>query len=64
MYCLILVVISGKEENSRRKQEKYASRGQTRTLVTKKKGILIQNLYRVDIFKVIANGIYQNITHV
>jgi hypothetical protein len=37
MYNLVLVVISGKEGNPRRKQEKDASQSQIRTLITKKR---------------------------
>jgi hypothetical protein len=37
MYWLVLVVISGKEGNPRRKQERNISRGQIRTLITKKR---------------------------
>jgi hypothetical protein len=41
MYCLVLIIISDKEWNSRRKQENDVSRGRTRTLTTKNEGILI-----------------------
>jgi hypothetical protein len=44
MYYIVLVVISDKEGNSRRKQEKHVSRDQIRMSITKKKGILIQNI--------------------
>jgi hypothetical protein len=43
----MLVVISGKEGNSRKKEEKDTSRDQIRILITKKEEIFLTNLYRV-----------------